>query len=68
MQYAPCYNFGGLQQTVVSSPQALAADRHTVHDEFAYEGGQSGAGGISRLSIDGVQVGEARIPRTMSCF
>jgi arylsulfatase len=59
------YNFGGLQQIVVSSPQALAAGRHTVHYEFAHDDGQPGSGGISWLSIDGVQVGEARVPRTM---
>ena len=45
------YNFGSLQHTVVSSPQALAPGRHTVHYEFVYDGGQ--------------QVGEARVPRTM---
>jgi hypothetical protein len=39
--------------------------RHTVHYEFAYDGSQPGSGGISRLRIDGVQVGEARVPRTM---
>jgi arylsulfatase len=59
------YNFGGLQHTVVSSSEALAPGRHTVRYEFVYDGGQPGSGGISRLSVDGAQVGEARIPRTM---
>ncbi|MGH8065493.1 MAG: hypothetical protein ACRERE_09670 [Candidatus Entotheonellia bacterium] len=59
------YNFGGLQRTVVSSPQALAPGRHTVLYEFVYDGGRPGSGGISRLSVDGAQVGEARVPRTM---
>ena len=57
------YNFGGLQHTVVSSPQALAPGRHTVHYEFVYDGGRPGSGGISRLRVDGVQVGEARVPQ-----
>jgi sulfatase-like protein len=59
------YNFGGLQHTVVSSPTPLAPGRHTVHYEFVYDGGQPGSGGISRLSVDGAQVGEARVLRTM---
>jgi arylsulfatase len=59
------YNFGGLEHTVVSSPAPLAPGRHTVHYEFAYDGGHPGSGGVSRLSVDGAQVGEARVPRTM---
>jgi arylsulfatase len=59
------YNFGGLQRTVVSSPEKLAAGRHTIRYEFVYDGGQPGSGGLSRLSVDGQQVGEARVPRTM---
>ena len=59
------YNFGGLQRTVVSSPQALAPGRHTVLYEFVYDGGQPGSGGISRLSVDGERLGEVRVPHTM---
>jgi arylsulfatase len=59
------YNFGGLQRTTVSSPGALAPGRHTVLYEFVYDGGQPGSGGLSRLSVDGKPVGEARIPRTL---
>ncbi|MGH2569684.1 MAG: arylsulfatase, partial [bacterium] len=59
------YNFGGLERTVVSSPATLAPGRHTVLYEFAYDGGQPGAGGLSRLSVDGARVGETRVPRTM---
>jgi arylsulfatase len=59
------YNYGGLEWTKVSSAQPLAPGRHTVLYEFLYDGGQHGAGGTSRLSIDGKQVGEAKVPRTM---
>ncbi|MGH9368670.1 MAG: sulfatase-like hydrolase/transferase [Thermoanaerobaculia bacterium] len=59
------YNFGGLERSTVSSPQALGPGRHTVLYEFAYDGGKPGSGGVSRLSVDGKQVGEARVPRTM---
>ena len=59
------YNFGGLERTTVSSPQALSPGRHTILYEFAYDGGKPGSGGASRLSVDGKTVGEARVPRTM---
>ena len=59
------YNFGGLERSTVSSPQALAPGRHTVLYEFVYDGGNPGSGGLSRLSVDGKQVGEARVSRTM---
>ena len=59
------YNFGGLERTTVSSPQALSPGRHTILYEFAYDGGKPGSGGTSRLSVDGQPVGEARVPRTM---
>jgi hypothetical protein len=53
------YNFGGVQRTVVSSPEKLAPGRHTVQYEFVYDGG------ISRLRVDGAPVAETRVPRTM---
>jgi arylsulfatase len=59
------YNFGGLQRTTISSPRALSPGRHTILYEFAYDGGKPGSGGVSRLSVDGKQVAEARVPRTM---
>jgi arylsulfatase len=59
------YNFGGLQRTDVASPAALPQGRHSVLYEFAYDGGAAGSGGVSRLSVDGRKVGEARVPRTM---
>jgi hypothetical protein len=59
------YNFGGLQWTTVSSPQALAPGAHSLKYEFIYDGGRPGSGGTSRLSVDGKQVGVAKVPRTM---
>jgi arylsulfatase len=59
------YNYGGLERTKVSSPQVLAPGRHTIRYDFVYDGGKPGAGGTSRLGVDGKQVGEARVPRTM---
>ncbi len=59
------YNFGGLERFTVSSPEALASGRHTILYEFVYDGGKPGSGGLSRLSVDGKQVGEVRVARTM---
>jgi arylsulfatase len=59
------YNFGGLEWTKVSSSQPLAPGHHTVLYDFAYDGGKPGSGGTSRLSVDGKQVGEVRVARTM---
>ena len=60
-----CYNFGGLERTTVSSPQALAPGRHSIVYDFVYDGGKPGSGGMSRLSVDGKRIGEARVPHTM---
>jgi arylsulfatase len=59
------YNFGGLERFTVSSSQALTPGRHTVRYDFLYDGGKPGSGGISRLNVNGQQVGEVRVPRTM---
>jgi len=59
------YNYGGIDRYTVSSPASLAPGRHTVRYDFIYDGGQPGAGGLSRLSVDGAKVGETRVEHTM---
>lgn len=59
------YNFGGLDEWTVTSPQALSPGVHTVLYEFVYDGGNPGSGGTSRLSVDGKPAGEVRVLRTM---
>lgn len=59
------YNFGGLQRTTVSSAAPLAPGRHTVVYEFVYDGGAPGSGGIGRITVDGKNPTESRIPRTL---
>ena len=59
------YNYGGIDRYTVSSPAPLAPGRHTVRYDFIYDGGQPGAGGLSRLSVDGAKVGETRVEHTM---
>jgi arylsulfatase A-like enzyme len=59
------YNFGGLERYTASSKASLAAGKHTVRYEFAYDGGAPGSGGQGRLFVDGQLVGEVRVARTM---
>ena len=59
------YNWGGLERSTASSPQALGPGAHTLRLDFIYDGGTPGSGGTGRLFVDGASVGEARVQRTM---
>jgi arylsulfatase len=59
-----CYNFLGLQQYRVSTPQALAAGKSTVRLNFDYDGGGVGKGGTATLLVNGERVASGRIERT----
>jgi arylsulfatase len=43
----------------------LAAGAHTVHLDFAYDGGDPGSGATATLSVDGKQVATGRIDQTV---
>jgi len=45
--------------------QRLTAGHHVIRAEFAYEGGGVGRGGNVRLLVDGQQVAQGRIERTI---
>jgi arylsulfatase len=62
---AHCYNFLGIQHVYARASQPLAAGKHTVRYEFKYDGGGVGKGGVGTLFVDGQQVGEARLSRTV---
>ena len=59
------YNYGGLEWTTSRRRRRWRPGRHTVRYEFVYDGGKPGSGGVSRLSVDGKPVGEARVAQTM---
>jgi hypothetical protein len=59
------YNYGGMQRTTASSPDALAPGRHTVRYEFKPDDARPGSGGACTLLVDGKKVGEAKVPRTI---
>jgi arylsulfatase len=60
------YNFLGLQRTSIAASKALAAGKHTIRFEFAYDGGSPGKGGTGTLSVDGEKVAEGRIAHTQA--
>ncbi len=59
------YNLEGLKITTIEAVQPVAAGRHQVRSEFAYDGGGLAKGGILTIYYDGKKVGEGRIDRTV---
>jgi len=59
-----CYNFFGLQQTLVEGASEIPPGRHQVRMEFTYDGGGIAKGGTVSLFIDGTKSGEGRIEQT----
>ena len=49
----------------VASKQKLAPGKHTVRFDFQYDGGGRGKGGTGTLRVDGKQVAQGRIERTV---
>lgn len=58
------YNYLGLESYTVTSSQTLKPGRHTLTYDFKYDGGGLGKGGVGTLGVDGVKVGEGRLPKT----
>lgn len=58
------YNYFGLERTQIRGSKALPAGSHAVRFEFIADSGKPGTGGLGVLSINGVKVGEKRIPKT----
>jgi arylsulfatase len=51
----------------VASNQKLSPGKHTIRFEFKYDGGGIGKGGTGTLSVDGKQVAQSHIERTVCC-
>jgi len=49
----------------IASPEALTPGKHTIRFEFVYDGGGIGKGGMGTLLVDGKQVAQGRIERTI---
>jgi arylsulfatase len=60
-----CYNYLGLDYSIIAADQPLSAGTHQVRMEFAYDGGGVGKGGAVTLYVDGQPVGAGRVAATM---
>jgi arylsulfatase A-like enzyme len=61
-----CYNFLGLQQFRVSTPQPLAAGKATIRMNFDYDGGGIGKGGTATILVNGEKAATGRMERTQA--
>jgi arylsulfatase A-like enzyme len=59
------YNLANVAHFSIAAKDALGPGRHTVVFNFKYDGGGIGKGGTGTVSVDGRQVAEGRIERTI---
>ena len=59
------YNWFGREMTSLTAPAALPAGSVEVAVAFDYDGGGLGKGGTAPLSVDGTEVAQGRIERTV---
>ena len=59
------YDFCDVAHYEVAAKVALAASKHTIQMDFAYDGGGIGKGGTATLAVDGKEVAKGRIERTV---
>ena len=62
------YNFVGLQEYKVASPDALPPGKANIKYEFAYDGGGLGKGGNGTLYVNGKKVAAGRIEHTQAAL
>jgi arylsulfatase len=58
------YNFLGLEQYRVASPEVLSQGKSTIRVEFVYDGGGVGKGGTATLLVNDARKASGRIERT----
>jgi arylsulfatase A-like enzyme len=59
------YNTVGVYRYTIAGPDRLSSGNHSVVLDFTYDGGGLGRPGTAKLVIDGQQVAEGRIERTI---
>ncbi|MCL2694733.1 MAG: arylsulfatase [Clostridiales bacterium] len=62
-----CYNFLAQKRYYVRAQNALVAGKNQIEIDFRYDGGGQGAGGLFRLSVNGIPHAEQRAEQTFSC-
>lgn len=60
------YNLAGVARYEIAGKNKLSPGKHTILFDFKYDGGGFGKGGDGTLLVDGKQVAQDRIERTLS--
>jgi arylsulfatase len=60
-----CYNFFGIDLTIIEAAQPIPAGHRQVRMEFKYDGGGLAKGGGVTLYVDGKPVGRGRVEQTV---
>ncbi|MDI9548504.1 MAG: arylsulfatase [Chloroflexota bacterium] len=61
-----CYNWLGRERYTIAAAESLPAGPVTVRYDFAYDGGEPGAGGTGTLFVNDVQAGQGHIENTVA--
>jgi arylsulfatase A-like enzyme len=59
------YNFFGVERTNIADGSTLSAGKHVIKYEFVPDAPRPGTGGNCMLFVDGKQVAQGRIPKTV---
>jgi arylsulfatase len=59
------YNMTNVAHYKIAAKDAMKPGKHTVVFDFKYDGGGIGKGGTGTISVDGMQVAQGRIERTV---
>jgi len=59
------YNFFGVERTNIADSSALSAGKHVIKYEFVPDAPRPGTGGNCMLFVDGKQVAQGHIPKTV---
>jgi arylsulfatase len=59
------YNLVGVDQTSIAAKDALNPGKHTIVIDFKYDGRGIGKGGVATLTVDGKEVANGKLTRTI---
>jgi hypothetical protein len=59
------YNTVGVYRYMIAAPDRLPPGNHTILVDFTYDGAGLGKAGTAKLMVDGQQVAQGRIERTI---
>ena len=62
------YNWLGRDRYTITSSEPLPTGKCTIRFDFAYDGGGPGKGGTGTLSVNGTNVAEGRIDKTVPVY